>query len=176
MCSVRTKGSSGERISLSSSRSRSLLFTPRLFTLCAVPLNRFGSGEHTKTHRVSYTVTHKYLSWKKWWPNFSSPHYRLDKDGWEGVCFQRISSITMQLHWLLLCPWARNLSSTIPGMLHCNGPWITIYTSDSKLGSCVRLLMTKRRCIFALLFPFRMCSGGKAIKDRVCGLAPAINI
>lgn len=107
MCSVRTKGSSGERISLSSSRSRSLLFTPRLFTLCAVPLNRLGSGEHTET----YTVTHKYLSWRKRWPNFSSPQYRLDNDGWEGVQsvhFQRISGITMQLHWLLLCPWARN--------------------------------------------------------------------
>lgn len=43
MCSIRTKGKREERTSLSSSMSRSLLFTPLLFTLCAVPLSRFGS-------------------------------------------------------------------------------------------------------------------------------------
>lgn len=43
MCSIRTKGKREERTSLSSSMSRSLLFTPLLLTLCAVPLSRFGS-------------------------------------------------------------------------------------------------------------------------------------
>lgn len=48
MCSVLTKGSRGERISFSSSTSKSLLFTPLLFTLWAVPLNRLGSGRKKK--------------------------------------------------------------------------------------------------------------------------------
>lgn len=43
MCSIRTKGKREERISLSSSMSRSRLFTPLLFTLWAVPLSKFGS-------------------------------------------------------------------------------------------------------------------------------------
>lgn len=43
ICSMRTKGRRGDRISLSSSMSRSRLFTPRLFTLWAVPLSKLGS-------------------------------------------------------------------------------------------------------------------------------------
>lgn len=43
MCSTRTKGKREERISRSSSMSRSRLFTPLLFTLWAVPLSKFGS-------------------------------------------------------------------------------------------------------------------------------------
>lgn len=43
MCSIRTKGKREERVSLSSSMSKSRLFTPLLFTLWAVPLSKFGS-------------------------------------------------------------------------------------------------------------------------------------
>lgn len=51
MCSIRTKGKREERISLSSSMSRSRLFTPLLFTLWAVPLSKFGSMTETENER-----------------------------------------------------------------------------------------------------------------------------
>lgn len=48
ICSIRTKGKREERISLSSSMSRSRLLTPLLFTLWAVPLSKFGSMTETE--------------------------------------------------------------------------------------------------------------------------------
>ena len=51
MCSIRTKGKREERISLSSSMSRSRLFTPLLFTLWAVPLSKFGSMTETENEK-----------------------------------------------------------------------------------------------------------------------------
>lgn len=88
MCSIRTKGKREERISLSSSTSRSRRFTPLLFTLCAVPLNKFGSVRQKikglyptqnfqsffwSTYILSTSLCTKYLCFLKGlWSNYFS--------------------------------------------------------------------------------------------------------